>query len=238
MQFPLAIFGAAIASVALAHLSEKAGTSRMDSYKETYNLSLRLMGFVLLPATVGLCILSMPIVQTLFEHGKFTHKESLLTHSALFYSTLGLMAHGINKVSAAAFYSLKDTVTPVKITFLQVLIDAVLCVILMGPMGVGGLTLASSISAGLSSAVFIILLRKKTSGIALSKTVFQYLKFILASAVMGAICLALKNRLEPSLSAPLLVAAVLPAGIISYALMAVILKMEERKIVWNLIRRR
>lgn len=235
MQLPLALFGAATASVALPHLSEKAGLNKMDEYRSTFGLSLRIVGFILVPATIGLAVLSLPVIRTLFEHGKFTRRQSLITHGALFYSALGLTAHGINKVSAIAFYSLKDALTPVKVTLFQVLLDAAVCVTLMGTMGAAGLTLASSISAAVSAAAFLFLLRKKTGRLDLSTTARQYLKFLLAGGIMGFICLALKLSLEKALHPAFVVAIVLPAGIISYSLLAILFGIEERFLLWTLL---
>ena len=147
MQLPLAIFGLAMATVSLPMMSKSVATKNIEELKETLNFSIRVSIIALLPATVGLMAIGLPIIQVLFERGRFDTFASLLTNKALFYYVLGLPAFAITKIFANTFFSFQDTKTPVKIAFVVMFVHVILCVALMKPLGVGGLALATSACA-------------------------------------------------------------------------------------------
>jgi putative peptidoglycan lipid II flippase len=145
MQLPLAIFGLAMATVSLPLMSKAVAQNNIDEMKQTLNFSIRFSIIALLPATVGLMVIGMPVVQVLFERGKFDRFATIITNQALFYYVLGLPAYAISKVLANTFFSFQDTKTPVKIAFVVMFMHVLLCVALMRVLGVGGLALATAV---------------------------------------------------------------------------------------------
>ena len=93
MQMPLAIFGLALASAALPSMTKDVAEKNIPRLKDTLNLSLRLIIFILLPAAIGLMTVGLPIIRVLFERGKFDYQASLLTYGALFFYCFGLPAY-------------------------------------------------------------------------------------------------------------------------------------------------
>src|SRR6185295_13420700 len=83
MQLPLALFGIALSQVALPTMSASVARGSIQEVKETLNFSLRLTLFMIIPATVGLVVLGHPIVQALFQYGRFSEAASWLTTWAL-----------------------------------------------------------------------------------------------------------------------------------------------------------
>lgn len=187
MQLPLAIFGLAMATVSLPMMSKSVATKNIDELKDTLNFSVRVSIIALLPATVGLMAIGLPIIQVLFERGKFDTFASLLTNKALFYYVLGLPAFAITKIFANTFFSFQDTKTPVKIAFIVMFFHIVLCVILMKPLGVGGLALATSLSAYLNVIMLFYKLIQKIGKIGIKKIIISSLKAFTASVIMGVI---------------------------------------------------
>jgi putative peptidoglycan lipid II flippase len=161
MQLPLALFGIAIASVSLPALAESANDKNAEEFKDMLGFSLRLANFVLIPSLVGLIVLGLPIVQMLFQHGRFTSEYSLLTFRALVPAAAGLPAYSATKILASAFYAHKNTKTPVHVAFWAMLINVILSVMLMWKYDVAGLATATSISAWFQTVVLFILLRNK-----------------------------------------------------------------------------
>lgn len=187
MQLPLAIFGLAMATVSLPMMSKSVATKNIEELKETLNFSIRVSIIALLPATVGLMAIGLPIIQVLFERGKFDTFASMLTNKALFYYVLGLPAFAITKIFANTFFSFQDTKTPVKIAFIVMFFHVILCVALMKPLGVGGLALATSACAYLNVIMLFYKLKQRIGKIGGMKILVSSIKALIASIIMGVI---------------------------------------------------
>ena len=215
MQMPLAIFGLAMASVALPVMSKAVAEKNTGALKDTLNFSLRLIIFILVPATVGLAVLGLPIIQVLFERGNFDHQATLMTNSALFYYSLGLPAYAAVRVVASVFYSYQETKTPVKVAAAAMIINVLLSIALMKPMGVGGLALATALSSWFNVIVLGVILRKRIGILGIGKIIATSTKTLAASAGMGAVCYYLAFHLLSAL--PVIAMTVsLIAGIVSF----------------------
>lgn len=185
IQFPLAIFGIALSSAALPTMSKFAAVGDLENLKNTVNFSLRAILLIMLPCSVGLIILAKPIIKVLFERGEFSSYSTVITSSVLIFYSVGLLFFSGVKILVASFYSLQDTTTPVKIAGICLCVNVILNFILMWPLKVGGLALASSISAGLNFSILFFMLRKRIGHFldkTVLKTVFQAL---MASCLMA-----------------------------------------------------
>src|SRR5919109_552891 len=91
MEFPLGVFGIALASAALPAMSRQAATGNARGVATTVNFALRLAGYISLPATVGLVVLSVPITRLLFERGRFGSGDTTATAVALVWYAVGLV---------------------------------------------------------------------------------------------------------------------------------------------------
>jgi len=186
-QLPLAIFGTAWAQATLPTLSEHAAQEDIKKFKDTLSFSLRSVFFITVPAAVGLLILSTPIVQALFERGSFDRYSTEITSYALFYYSLGLFAYAGVKILVFAFYSLKDTLTPVKVAFVALILNIILNLTLMWPLKVGGLALATSISSAVNFFLLFYLLRKKIGPLGGFSILKSFGRILLAAVTMGII---------------------------------------------------
>lgn len=186
-QLPLAIFGIALAQAALPAMSRHVAMNDIQKLKETILFSLKILFFILIPATAGLMILSEPITRLLFERGAFTSYSTMITAQALFYYSAGLIAYGGIKILVSAFYSMQDTVTPVKVAFVSLVINVILSVILMYPLKVGGLALATSVTAAVNFIMLYILLAKKLGDFGTKEIAVSFLKVLIASILMAVI---------------------------------------------------
>lgn len=195
-QLPLAIFSTAISQAMLPTLSEHAAQKDIGKFKDTLSFSLRSVFFITIPAAVGLIVLSEPIVRALFERGSFDAYSTKITSSALLYFSIGLCSYAGVKVLVSAFYSLKDTVTPVKNAFMAFLLNAVLNVILMFPMKVGGLALATSIASVFNFFSLFYLLRKKIGPLGGRAIVASFVRAMIPGAIMAAVLLLLNHILD------------------------------------------
>lgn len=166
IQFPLGIFGVALASASLPTLSGYAARNDIESLRSTILFSLKNILFLLLPSGVLAMILAVPIVRVVFERGQFDPYSTAITATALGYYAIGLWAFGGTKIIVSTFHALQDTRTPVKIAGIGLLLNVVLNFALMYPLKVGGIALASSLSGISSFLILFYLLNKKVGGLA------------------------------------------------------------------------
>lgn len=185
MQLPLALFGIAMSTAALPSLSASLARGDARETKETLNLSLRLVFFTVVPAMVGLIALGTPIVQILFEHGRFTPWATALTASALAGYALGLPAYAAVKVLASAFYAMKDTRTPVRVANISMGVNIAGNLMLMGPWGVGGLAFATAIASVVNAALLFWLLRRRLGLLGGRRLALSLARAAAASLFMG-----------------------------------------------------
>ncbi|HRK97914.1 MAG TPA: murein biosynthesis integral membrane protein MurJ [Alphaproteobacteria bacterium] len=156
-QLPLSMAGIAVGTALLPMLSKALVSQDKTESNDLFNRSLEFCFFVAIPSAVALLIIPAPMIATLFEHGKFTASETLQTSYVLMGYGIGLPAYIASKVFMTAFWAHGDTVTPVKISILTALSNVALCLLLIGTLGVAGISLAT----GLVGWMQVYLLHKK-----------------------------------------------------------------------------
>jgi putative peptidoglycan lipid II flippase len=168
MEFPLGLFGIALATVTLPYLSRLWSGGNRDAFAQTLDWSLKIALLIATPAAIGLFVLAVPLIVTLFYGGIFDQHASLMTAMALRAYAVGLIGFSCVKVLAPAFFAREDTRTPVRIGILALLVNVVLSVVLAfyltsidfsGPHV--GLAFATSVAAILNAALLYRGLRKE-----------------------------------------------------------------------------
>ncbi|MFH0947735.1 MAG: murein biosynthesis integral membrane protein MurJ [Elusimicrobiota bacterium] len=235
MQLPLALFGIAVASVSLPFMSASVSKKDNQGMKDMLAFSIKISSLAILPAMAGLMVLGKDMITLLFQHGKFDSAATMMTNSALIFYSIGLPAFSYVKIFAGGFYSMKETRTPVKIATMCMLLNVGLNIILMKPMGVGGLALATAVSSWTNAILLFVMLRKKIGGFGGRKIFSTLAKIILATSVMTVICYILSAHIFKNLF--LNVFGTITIGLILYLFMAKLLKINEMKSVWSIIRK-
>jgi putative peptidoglycan lipid II flippase len=247
MHLPLAVFGLAIATALLPSLSNSASIDDMEEFKRTLSSGLKSVLFIMIPATVGLIVLRVPIIRLLFEHGSFDTIATDNTAFALMFYAIGLFVFAGSRVLTFAFYAMKNTTLPVVVAACAMVANVIFSVALMGPLRQGGLALASSISSAINMLVLWIFLEKKIGGFGLRSIVAAGVRTCLLSAIMGILVYGLAlvcARLAGTTTVfGQLVHVVIPisGGLIFYLGAGFALRLEEAaqlREVWNRRRRR
>ena len=179
--FPLGIFGIALGTAILPTLSQQAAAGQIDDLKKTLTFGLRMVFFIIIPSMVGLMVLRVPIIHLFFEHGEFTSAATWGTATAVAFYAIGLPAFAGTRIVVAAFYSLKDTKTPVKVAIFAMVLNIILNLALMGPLGHGGLALATSLSALLNMTILIWIIHRRLNGIEWKGILQSVTKVVLAT---------------------------------------------------------
>ena len=154
MEFPLGLFGIALATVTLPYLSRQAANESMLEFSDTLDWSMRLVVLIATPAAVGLIILAEPLVATIFYGGVFTAFDVEMTALSLQAFAIGLIGFSFVKILAPAYFAREDTKTPVKIGLVALAVNFSLSILLAwGLTRIGypgthaGLALAISVAA-------------------------------------------------------------------------------------------
>ena len=204
--------------------------------------SLRGLMFLLLPMTVGLMILSGPLVRLLYEHGTWDSFSTEITARALLFMSLGMVGYGVQNVLSRAFYAEENGKIPLISGAAGVAVNLILCLLLSRSFDVAGLALAGAAGALVSALVLLIPTVRRYPG-ALNKDFLAGLgKMLICTLIMGAAAYftlrGLKSILSDGLISRLLLVG-LPAlaGIIVYFASAMALKMEECQTVLRRLHR-
>ncbi|MBF0619618.1 MAG: murein biosynthesis integral membrane protein MurJ [Candidatus Omnitrophica bacterium] len=164
VQFPMGIFGVALASAILPALSSRAVAEDNEGFKATVVFGLKNILFLLLPMVVFLVVLAEPLVRVVFQRGKFDAYSTSVTAAALVFFALGLLGYGVVKILVSAFHARQDTKTPVKVAVIALVVNAACNVAFMFPLKVAGIALASAVASVVNVVVLWVLLEKKIGG--------------------------------------------------------------------------
>jgi putative peptidoglycan lipid II flippase len=233
MQFPIGVFGVAVATVTFPIISAYAAKKEMGEFVDTFASSLKLVFFLTIPSAIFLAVASQTVISVLFQHGRFTFLDTLATSQALIFYCIGLFAYSSVRLTASTFYSMGDTKTPVKTSTVAVAVNIVLNLILMHPLGFRGLALAASVAAVTNLSLLLIILDKRIGPLNRKDISSTFLKILSASALMGLTIwiylryfgLDLETAALPAKMLGLLMILIL--GLVGYFLFSYLLRLKE-----------
>jgi putative peptidoglycan lipid II flippase len=185
VELPLGMFAIALGTAILPSMSRQATNGDMAALTRSVSFGLRLIAFFTIPAMVALIILRVPIFAVLFQRGDFTWVVTQATAYALLWYTVGLWAFSGLKVVIQAFYSMKDTRTPLWTAIGAVIVNLVAGLLLMGPMKQGGLALATSLAAAFNLTVLFTILVRRLGQFPTSEFAVSLVKISVAALIMG-----------------------------------------------------
>lgn len=181
------IFITSIVTVLYPLISKMAVENNIIGLKKIISDAIRIIILLVVPISVGAMVFDKEIIEILFGRGAFDSQAVSLTSHALFYYSIGLVAFGLREVLSRAFYSLQDTKTPMINASIGIVLNIILTIELSKSMGVGGLALATSISAFITTILLFISLRKKIGSYGFQNIIYFFIKIIIASTFMGLI---------------------------------------------------
>lgn len=244
MMLPVGIFAAAIGLSVFPTMTSHVARGEMKEYKQNLTMGLRTVIFITLPASVGLIALSHPVVRAMYQQGVVTTVQIELVSVILVYYCIGVVGYGAQQILNRGFYAVQDTKSPVLINVFVLLFNIIISIILVGPFTYRGLAMAYSLSGLLSMLVLGVALRFKIGQYGGKALVKSALQSIIASAVMGVAVYFVANGLEQilDLSSKLMqvlqVGIGITAGVVVYAAMAIVMRMEEAQQVLRIVKRK
>ncbi|OLB36830.1 MAG: murein biosynthesis integral membrane protein MurJ [Acidobacteria bacterium 13_2_20CM_57_17] len=193
MELVLGGYAIAVATAILPLMSHQAAAKDYNSLKKTLSFSVRIVAFITIPAALGLMILREPIIRVLFQHGQFVAESTRLTARALLYYAVGLPALATVKLVVPAFYSTRDTKTPVIIASISLLINIILNIVFLETflykrVQNGGPALATALATFFDFFALFIIFRIRYGPMGTMGILRSFAKISICASLMGVAC--------------------------------------------------
>ncbi len=240
-MLPVGIFGLAIGVSFFPSLTGHAARNEKKEYIKLFSLGLRTIVYITLPATIGIIALKTPIIRTMFQHGQFTAANTGATAHALLYYSFGIVAYSAQALLYRSFYANEDTRTPVIVGVTTMSLNIVLSIFLVKYMNHGGLALAHSVAGIFNMIILLGVIKIKFGQIDGKNMLISFTKTGISSIIMGISVYGVAILFEKYFgiaSKNLQILQVILAtgvGVMVYFTSTTLGKMEESKIVKNIV---
>lgn len=248
MELVLGGYAIAVATAILPMMSHQAAAKDYESLKKTLSFSVRIVAFITIPAALGLMVLREPIIRVLFQHGQFVAASTRLTARALLYYAIGLPALATVKLVVPAFYSTKDTKTPVIVASISLVINIVLNILFLevffNRVQNGGPALATALATFFDFFALLIIFRLRYGSMGIMQVIRSFAKISVCASIMAVACWIANHYTAFTVHSRFLVQLVVFAGLIGgatvlYLALAWIFRCHEIEEVYGIaIRRR
>lgn len=232
------IFVVSIITVMYPLISRMAAENNLSGLKKSLAKVINAINLLVIPITVGSMFFSKPIVKFLFGRGAFDSQAIAMTSNALFFYSIGMVGFGLRETISRVFYSLQDTKTPMINAAISIVINIVLNIILSKFLGIGGLALATSISAIFCTILLFVSLRKKMDSYGVKKISISFIKIVIASITMGGLCRFTYGILINNISLNLSLVISIGLGAIVYSIMIYFMKIEDVDVIVLIIKKK
>jgi putative peptidoglycan lipid II flippase len=244
IQFPLGLVAVAVSTAVLPSLSQLASSADMVRFRRTLGMGIRVVLLLIAPATVGLLVLSSPVIALVFEHGAFRPDDTLRTAEALRLYLIGLPFAAVDQLLIFAFYARKDTRTPVLVGVLGVAVYLAVALVLIAPLGMLGLVLANSAQLSTHALVMLYLTHRYFDGLRGQGLPHTTFKVVLASLGTGVLLLlsvpllAALGAVSPTWGELLVVLVGGALGMMCYGVLIWLLRVKETADLWKMVSQR
>jgi len=169
--------------------SAEAAKGKVEELLSTFRRNLNTTSLVMFPSAALLTVLAVPVVSVFFQRGNFTADDSRYIGYALAFYAPWLAQFGTGSLISRVFYAQKDSGTPVIIGIIGVVANVLLNLILIGPLGIGGLALATTLTSTAKTVYLMWSLSRKMGGLHLRLIAMEQLKILVANVFLVAGCL-------------------------------------------------
>ncbi|MDA8335166.1 MAG: murein biosynthesis integral membrane protein MurJ [Peptococcaceae bacterium] len=184
-SLPGGTLGLAVYTVMYPTLAGLMARGDYAGFKRVLNEAIRFLNYTLFPIMVVLILLRYPIIELAFQHGVFNYQATVLTAFALMFFSLGIVTGSVRDLVGRAFWSQQNTVTPMLIGIVSVLVNIGIDLALIRPLALGGLALGTASAALVNSSLLLWTLKEKLGSIGAGQILSSFWRVALASAVTG-----------------------------------------------------
>lgn len=208
-------------------ISRMASEDNIAGLKKKISEVIGYITLFVMPATVGAMIFAEPIIKLFYGRGAFDSQAISMSADALFFSAIGMLGIGIRDVLSRTFYSMHNTKTPMVNAAIALLMNISLNIVLSKYLGLGGLALATSISAIFCSVLLGISLRKKIGCFGIKNLILTFIKILCASVTMGILAKCIYKTLLNNISSNTALFVAIGTGAAVYFVIILFMRIEE-----------
>lgn len=234
--FVQGIFVLSVATALYPNISKMTAEGNISGFKKSISEAISGINLLIIPSTIGTIIFVEEIVKLLFGRGAFTHQAIFLTSYALFFYSIGMIGFGLRQILSRAFYSMQDTKTPMINAGIAMIMNIILNIILSKFLGIGGLALATSISAIFCTLLLFVSLRRKIGPFGIKNITISFIKILCASLVMGTIAKVCYSILLNSINSNLSLILSIGIGAFTYFIIIYFMKIKEVDIIVSAVK--
>jgi len=238
VSIPTFMFIYAVSTAVFPFFSEQAAAGKTEALKNSFNRAVRLLGFVMLPATVGIIVLARPVVQVYLQRGAFTAESTTMTTQAMWFYALGLFFFAYGFVNGRIYTVLGDTRTLMWMSLFSIALNVPLNLLFMRWWAHGGIALSTSLTYALSNIIKYALLRRKIGALGTGRLCLALGKMAGAALVMGGVAYLVLSFLESRVGLLWAVLGAVGGGTGVYFLISYLARSEELKALLEIFRRR
>jgi putative peptidoglycan lipid II flippase len=220
LEFPIGMFGVALATVVLPHLSQEYAKNSQTGFSASVDWALRWILLIGMPATIGLIMMAGPLLTTLLQYGEFSARDVLMASRSLIALSVGLVFFLAVKVLVSAFYARQNTKLPVKVALFAMLANVAFNALLIGPLAHAGLALASALSSIINVLLLLWVLLREKIYIPVSGWTAFGLRLLFANIAMGLVLWQFTPEISQWLEWEALNRAMMLGGLIGAACVA------------------
>ncbi|NMB91747.1 murein biosynthesis integral membrane protein MurJ [candidate division WWE3 bacterium] len=243
---PITLFGISMASASLPTLSAEGVEEDKEKYKETFLTSLHQMMYLVMPVSMILLILRVPVVRIVYGVHNFPWEATIKTAHTLAFFSIAIFAQSANYLITRAYYALKDTLTPVIVNISTAIINVLVSLTFVTHLkfGVWSIAFAYSITSLIDMGVLLFLLDRKVGGFDKKRLIIPFTKIAWSTAFMGIMLYIPMRFLDEFVFDTTrtinLIALTITAGVIgmsAYLLITSLLKVEEVELFYKLLKK-
>ncbi len=242
MQFPIGIFGVSLASATLPVFSRSWTERNYENASQSLLKTVKRVFAINFPASAGLAFLGVPIISLIFEHGRFSHSDTVSTANALAAYSIGLTAYSVVKVLVPICYAVGETRLAVFSSVFSVVSNLIFNFLFVKKLGFIGLALGTSITAILNSILLWFFISRKMKQKQVSTHTLEMLKAMVSyggvALMMGVVVSGVDRAFGSHLFALARVGVGLFVGMGTYFSVSIFLKLEESLDLLRMIKRR
>ena len=231
------VFTFAITNLIFPSLSRATAKGDDKEFAQIVRQAIRYVMFIITPVMVGFLMLSTPIIRLFYERGAFGAESTVLTSTALFFYSLGMLGFGIQEICNKAFYAMHDGDTPMRVSVVGIGINVLLSFLFVKIFSQGHWALAFSASVAANiigfSLMYILNRRKKF----FDKDTAGYFVKVLFSAVIMGVLVYVTRILLGTVAQNKITGLFVPVavGVVSYFVCCILFGVNELRDILNLV---
>lgn len=231
------VFAMSVTNLILPQLSRLFAENNKSRCSDVILLSIKSGILFILPIMILFLVFSRQIIEIIYMRGAFDEHSVKMTALALFFYSFGMLGYGLQEILNKSFYSMQNSVIPMKNAFLTIGINVLFSFLLYNIMGVGGLALAAAIASNVSSINLLLKIKKELKLIDLKSLLTILLKSTISAVISCAFSYALYGLISQVatgfITKLLILGTCVLFAILLYVLGLVVLKVDELKYIKN-----